>query len=1496
MGRKKADKGEGSLSPPPTPCVELSSANEAAPRTESDSVKVSIRVRPFNKREEGSLTPVLATDSRKATVKMSNRNRKESSADATRMFQFDHVFWSVDTPDACGASPATQADVFRTIGYPLVQHAFDGFNSCLFAYGQTGSGKTYTMMGANVSALGGEGSGVTPRICLEIFARKASVEAEGHSRWIVELGYVEVYNERVSDLLGKRKKGAKGGGEEVYVDVREHPSRGVFLEGQRLVEVGSLDDVVGLLEVGNAVRHTAATKMNDRSSRSHAIIMLLLREERTMTTKSGETIRTAGKSSRMNLVDLAGSERVAQSQVEGQQFKEATHINLSLTTLGRVIDVLADMAKKGAKAQYSIAPFRDSKLTFILKDSLGGNSKTFMIATVSPSALNYEETLSTLRYASRARDIVNVAQVNEDPRARRIRELEAQMADMREAMTGGDPAYVSELKEKLALLESEAQKRAADLQALEREREKNEIRDLMLKATEAERLELLERADALEQEVAHSRAQAERMELENKRMLALQREKEALLRAREASLEKHCEEMRRRECSMANHREEWQMSMEEERLQQKTLLLQLMEAEERNFQVVNFLEDYVAEVRRGWCATLNSALLQCRQGADASQARVDRLTAASCELQSQLEDSKNQLRQANAALADAEAKAEQLSRDATAAAAQYTDDLTEAKRELDQLRRELTESAQENRLLRGELEKTTNDLDAQHTVVTELEQNANELRQQLDGAAAAVTQLQAQNSSKDAAIRVASEENTKLSERVTRLQEEQQILRDSLEMQQKAAAELAHFDERWTFPDLKEATTTSTHTKIFDQAEWHLILQDKPRELDRTFREEAALACHVRPSHITNLHFKLGSLHATFTVEHPVLVSGTDIEHRLAQYPFRAMHDLYEQRHAPPHGLDALAVENDQLKIQCDTATRNISATNAKMERLQSELEEKGSEADAAKEDNDALRGQLEAANAEKERLQSELEEKGSEADAAKEDNDALRGQLEAANAEKERLQSELEERGSEADAAKEDNDVLRGQLEEANQQLEEANAEKERLQSELEEKGSEADAAKEDKDALRGQLEAANAEKERLQSELEEKGSEADAAKEDNDALRGQLEEANQQLEEANAEKERLQSELEEKGSEADAAKEDNDALRGQLEEANQQLEEANAEKERLQSELEEKGSEADAAKEDNDALRGQLEAANAEKERLQSELEEKGSEADAAKEDKDALRGQLEAANAEKERLQSELEEKGSEADAAKEDSDALRGQLEEANQQLEEATAEKERLRSELEERGSEADAAKEDNDALRGQLEEANQQLEEATAEKERLRSELEERARRPMPRRRTTTRCAASWRRRTSTGGGDRREGAPAERAGGEGLGGRCREGGQRRAARPAGGGEPAAGGGDAEKERLQSELEEKGSEADAAKEDNDALRGQLEEANQQLEEATARRSACRASWRRRARRPMPRRRTTTRCAPAGGGEPAAGGGDRREGAPAERAGGEGLGG
>ena len=477
-----------------------------------DSVKVAVRVRPFNDREKAnSLISVIRMSTLRKTVSVRNPDQKEGG---TSTYPFDSVFWSMDGMDEDGKPPAQQQDVYAEIGKPLIAHAFNGYNSCLFAYGQTGSGKTHTMMGGGSFSADDPEAGVIPRLCAELFQVRAKIESGGVSKWTVEVGFIEVYNEKVSDLLADRKKDSKGKAlkddlGDVYVELREHQTKGVFLDGQVLKQVDHPADIEALIEMGNQVRHVAATKMNHRSSRSHAIFQIILKEERSMVAgPSGQIITTAGKNSRMNLVDLAGSERVSQSQVQGQQFAEAKAINLSLTTLGRVIDMLADMSKKGSSA-WSTPPYRESKLTFLLKDSLGGNSKTFMIAAVSPSVMNIEESIGTLRYASRARDIVNTSKINEDPKAKRIRELEEQMESMRSQIRGGDPAYVADLEEKLRMMESEAQKRAADLHSLQLEREKNEMREKMLHASEAEKMELQAKADELERQMRQSKADAE---------------------------------------------------------------------------------------------------------------------------------------------------------------------------------------------------------------------------------------------------------------------------------------------------------------------------------------------------------------------------------------------------------------------------------------------------------------------------------------------------------------------------------------------------------------------------------------------------------------------------------------------------------------------------------------------------------------------------------------------------------------------------------------------------------------------------------------------------------------------------------------------------------------------------------------------------------------------------------------------------------------------------
>ncbi|PWU83055.1 putative kinesin-like protein [Trypanosoma cruzi] len=296
-------------------------------------------------------------------------------------------------PTRAAASLSVRPRCTPRLGGRWWAHAFNGFNSCLFAYGQTGSGKTYTMMGADPNAIGGADAGVTPRLCLELFQMRERIEAEGHSKWSVEVGYIEVYNERVSDLLAKRKKGSKeeclwmcASTRRVACSSRAGAARGV--------ESGRGPGLIG----GRQPRapHRRDEDERPQQPQPRDLHAAAARGE-VDADGTGQTITTAGKNSRMNLVDLAGSERVGSPRLLGSSSARRGHINLSLTTLGRVIDMLADMTKN-KDSQWSMPPYRESKLTFLLKDSLGGNSKTFMIATVSPSAMNYEETLSTLRY------------------------------------------------------------------------------------------------------------------------------------------------------------------------------------------------------------------------------------------------------------------------------------------------------------------------------------------------------------------------------------------------------------------------------------------------------------------------------------------------------------------------------------------------------------------------------------------------------------------------------------------------------------------------------------------------------------------------------------------------------------------------------------------------------------------------------------------------------------------------------------------------------------------------------------------------------------------------------------------------------------------------------------------------------------------------------------------------------------------------------------------
>ncbi|PYH90462.1 kinesin family protein [Aspergillus ellipticus CBS 707.79] len=391
------------------------------------NIKVVVRVRPFNSRETDRGAKCIVQMKGNQTVitpppGADEKSRKtaggKGAVEGPKSFAFDRSYWSFDKN---APNYASQDNLFLDLGVPLLDNAFGGYNNCIFAYGQTGSGKSYSMMGY------GKEFGVIPRICQSMFERISAIQQDKNLGCTVEVSYLEIYNERVRDLLNPSNKG--------NLKVREHPSTGPYVEDLAKLVVRSFDEIENLMDEGNKARTVAATNMNETSSRSHAVFTLTLTQKR----HDMETSMDSEKVSRISLVDLAGSERAQSTGATGARLKEGAEINRSLSTLGRVIAALADVAA-GKKKNASMVPYRDSILTWLLKDSLGGNSMTAMIAAISPADINFEETLGTLRYADSAKRIKNHAVVNEDPNARMIRELKEELAQLRSKLGGGAPA------------------------------------------------------------------------------------------------------------------------------------------------------------------------------------------------------------------------------------------------------------------------------------------------------------------------------------------------------------------------------------------------------------------------------------------------------------------------------------------------------------------------------------------------------------------------------------------------------------------------------------------------------------------------------------------------------------------------------------------------------------------------------------------------------------------------------------------------------------------------------------------------------------------------------------------------------------------------------------------------------------------------------------------------------------------------------------------------
>uniref|UniRef100_A0A5F8HK25 Kinesin family member 13A n=1 Tax=Monodelphis domestica TaxID=13616 RepID=A0A5F8HK25_MONDO len=391
-------------------------------------VKVAVRVRPMNRRElELNTKCVVEMEGNQTVLHPPPSNTKQGERKPPKVFAFDYCFWSMDETNT--TKYAGQEEVFKCLGEGILEKAFQGYNACIFAYGQTGSGKSFSMMG-NAEQLG-----LIPRLCCALFQR-ISLEQNESQIFKVEVSYMEIYNEKVRDLLDPK-------GSRQSLKVREHKVLGPYVDGLSQLAVTSFEDIESLMSEGNKSRTVAATNMNEESSRSHAVFNIIV----TQTLYDLQSGNSGEKVSKVSLVDLAGSERVSKTGAAGERLKEGSNINKSLTTLGLVISSLADQA--AGKGKNKFVPYRDSVLTWLLKDNLGGNSQTSMIATISPAADNYEETLSTLRYADRAKRIVNHAVVNEDPNARVIRELREEVEKLKEQLSQAEAMKAPELKEKL---------------------------------------------------------------------------------------------------------------------------------------------------------------------------------------------------------------------------------------------------------------------------------------------------------------------------------------------------------------------------------------------------------------------------------------------------------------------------------------------------------------------------------------------------------------------------------------------------------------------------------------------------------------------------------------------------------------------------------------------------------------------------------------------------------------------------------------------------------------------------------------------------------------------------------------------------------------------------------------------------------------------------------------------------------------------------------------
>ncbi|XP_044743818.1 kinesin-like protein KIF14 [Chrysoperla carnea] len=397
-------------STPKTPeCFKRVDVEEIQPLSKGkiSKLSVAVRIRPMTLREMNTPGCMNAIQVKDKDLVVQIYTGNDLTNEISHCFHYDDILWSCDPENDMFAS---QEKVYESVGRPLLEETFKGYNACLFAYGQTGSGKSYSMMGNENDSTD---AGIIPRFCKDLFDCVQNLDSALSVD--IEVSYFEIYNEKIHDLLSDQSVGRSA-----PLKVREHPTWGPYVVDLNVYQVNSYQSLQNWIQVGNRLRTTASTTMNEKSSRSHSIFNIMLN-----ITAPKDHPEIVSKRSKISFVDLAGSERVGSITNNEERLRQGVYINRSLLALGKVIAALSD------RRSTNHVPYRESVLTWLLRESLGGNSRTSMLATITPASCHLEETLSTLRYASQARNIVNRVRINEDPNDRLIRELKAEVEVLR---------------------------------------------------------------------------------------------------------------------------------------------------------------------------------------------------------------------------------------------------------------------------------------------------------------------------------------------------------------------------------------------------------------------------------------------------------------------------------------------------------------------------------------------------------------------------------------------------------------------------------------------------------------------------------------------------------------------------------------------------------------------------------------------------------------------------------------------------------------------------------------------------------------------------------------------------------------------------------------------------------------------------------------------------------------------------------------------------------